>query len=65
MKRSQIYDLIAQGEGGDVLIGEVSTVSDDETDTLFREPVCRFADIQEDEGPRQLLVSDYTRMLST
>jgi D-lyxose ketol-isomerase len=26
-------------EGGDVLIGEVSTVNDDETDNIFREPI--------------------------
>lgn len=47
------------GEGGDVLIGEVSTVNDDETDNLFREPIGRFADIQEDVAPKHLLVSDY------
>ncbi|MEM9756421.1 MAG: D-lyxose/D-mannose family sugar isomerase, partial [Pseudomonadota bacterium] len=33
------------GEGGDVLIGEVSTVNDDETDNWFREPIGRFAEI--------------------
>ncbi|MEL6701522.1 MAG: D-lyxose/D-mannose family sugar isomerase, partial [Pseudomonadota bacterium] len=32
------------GEGGDVLIGEVSTVNDDETDNIFRDPIGRFAD---------------------
>ncbi len=47
------------GEGGDVLIGEVSTVNDDETDNIFREPIGRFADIEEDEPPAHLLVSDY------
>ena len=49
------------GEGGDVLIGEVSTVNDDETDNIFREPIGRFADVEEDEAPRHLLVSDYAR----
>ena len=34
------------GEGGDVLIGEVSTVNDDETDNIFREPIGRFAEIE-------------------
>ncbi len=34
------------GEGGDVLIGEVSTVNDDETDNIFRDPIGRFAEIQ-------------------
>ncbi len=47
------------GEGGDVLIGEVSTVNDDETDNVFRAPIGRFADIEEDVAPTHLLVSDY------
>ncbi|MCB1429090.1 MAG: D-lyxose/D-mannose family sugar isomerase [Nitratireductor sp.] len=51
------------GEGGDVLIGEVSTVNDDETDNIFREPVGRFSRIEEDEEPRHLLVSDYRSWL--
>ena len=52
------------GEGGDVLIGEVSTVNDDETDNIFREPIGRFAEIEEDEAPTHLLVSDYNSWLS-
>ncbi|MGI9505298.1 MAG: D-lyxose/D-mannose family sugar isomerase [Geminicoccaceae bacterium] len=51
------------GEGGDVLIGEVSTVNDDETDNIFRDPVGRFATIDEDEPPTHLLVSDYSTWL--
>jgi D-lyxose ketol-isomerase len=51
------------GEGGDVLIGEVSTVNDDETDNIFREPIGRFAEIEEDVAPTHLLVSDYTKWL--
>lgn len=47
------------GEGGDVLIGEVSTVNDDETDNIFREPIGRFSNITEDVAPTHLLVSDY------
>lgn len=47
------------GEGGDVLIGEVSTVNDDETDNIFREPIGRFANVEEDEAPTHWLVSDY------
>ena len=52
------------GEGGDVLIGEVSTVNDDETDNIFREPIGRFADVDEDEPPRHLLVSDYAKFFN-
>lgn len=51
------------GEGGDVLIGEVSTVNDDETDNVFREPIGRFANIEEDVAPTHLLVSDYSNWL--
>ena len=52
------------GEGGDVLIGEVSTVNDDETDNIFREPIGRFAEIEEDVAPTHLLVSDYKTWLT-
>lgn len=51
------------GEGGDVLIGEVSTVNDDETDNIFREPIGRFAQVEEDTAPTHLLVSDYRTWL--
>ena len=47
------------GEGGDVLIGEVSTVNDDLTDNVFREKIGRFSEIEEDAAPIRLLVSDY------
>lgn len=53
------------GEGGDVLIGEVSTVNDDETDNIFRDPIGRFAEIDEDEDPTHLLVSDYAAWLGS
>lgn len=51
------------GEGGDVLIGEVSTVNDDGTDNVFREQIGRFAKVDEDVAPRHLLVSDYDQWL--
>ena len=51
------------GEGGDVLIGEVSTVNDDLTDNIFAEPIGRFAEIEEDEAPLHLLVSDYDALV--
>lgn len=51
------------GEGGDVLIGEVSTVNDDLKDNWFRDPIGRFSEIEEDEPPLRLLVSDYGTML--
>ncbi len=51
------------GEGGRVLIGEVSNVNDDRTDNVFREPIGRFSQIEEDTQPVHLLVSDYDRWL--
>ena len=45
------------------MIGEVSTVNDDETDNIFRQPISRFSNIEEDTEPKRLLVSDYTRWL--
>lgn len=52
------------GEGGGVLIGEVSTVNDDLTDNIFKEPIGRFAEIEEDVAPTHLLVSDYDKWLA-
>ena len=52
------------GEGGDVLIGEVSNVNDDRTDNIFREKIGRFSAIEEDAAPLHLLVSDYPKWLA-
>jgi D-lyxose ketol-isomerase len=45
-------------EGGDVLIGEVSTVNDDLRDNIFRDPIARFSTIEEDEQPLHAGPSD-------
>lgn len=50
-------------EEADVLIGEVSTVNDDVTDNVFEKPIGRFSNIEEDEAPLHLLVSDYDKWL--
>ena len=50
-------------EKADVLIGEVSTVNDDLTDNIFAEPIGRFSQIEEDDKPLHLLVSDYEKWL--
>lgn len=49
--------------GSRVLVGEVSTVNDDETDNCFYEQVGRFPEIEEDEPALYLLVNDYERYL--
>ncbi len=47
------------GEGGKVLVGEVSLVNDDRTDNRFHETVGRFPNIVEDTAPLHLLSGDY------
>jgi len=44
---------------GKVLVGEVSSVNDDNTDNRFHTPQARFPDIKEDEPPLHLLCTDY------
>ena len=44
---------------GDVMVGEVSAVNDDDKDNRFAEPLGRFPEIEEDEEPYRLLVKDY------
>ena len=44
---------------GKVLVGEVSAVNDDNTDNFFLEKLGRFPEIEENEAPVHLLVSDY------
>ncbi len=51
------------GEENDVLIGEVSTVNDDETDNVFEMDIKRFGGLSEDVPPVHLLVSDYKNRL--
>ncbi len=46
---------------GDVLVGEVSSVNDDNTDNRFYESMPRFPEIEEDEAPYRLLVTDYRK----
>ncbi len=48
---------------GRVLTGEVSKVNDDTADNRFLMPLGRFPEIEEDEPPLHLLVSDYERYL--
>jgi D-lyxose ketol-isomerase len=53
------------GEGGDVFVGEVSTVNDDNTDNVFEDKrISRFSGIDEDEEPWHLLVPDYAKWLA-
>lgn len=59
-----IYHRFYGEEGkGKVLVGEVSAVNDDNTDNRFYEEVGRFPEIEEDEPPLHLLVSDYEKYI--
>lgn len=55
------HRFFAEEGSGRVLAGEVSAVNDDKADNRFRDPVGRFPEIEEDEEPYRLLVSDYAR----
>jgi D-lyxose ketol-isomerase len=44
---------------GHGLIGEVSSVNDDDTDNHFKEPLPRYPEILEDEPPFRLLCTEY------
>ncbi|MEM7345992.1 MAG: D-lyxose/D-mannose family sugar isomerase [Chloroflexota bacterium] len=52
-------------EEAKVLVGEVSSVNDDNTDNCFLAPIGRFPTIEEDEPPLYLLVGDYGRYYQT
>ena len=46
---------------GHGLIGEVSSVNDDDTDNHFKDPLPRYPEIVEDEPPFRLLCTEYSR----
>ena len=46
-------------EGEPCMVGEVSTVNDDENDNRFYEPLGRFSEIEEDEPKCQPLCNEY------
>jgi D-lyxose ketol-isomerase len=43
------------------LIGEVSSVNDDDTDNRFKDPLPRYPEIAEDEPPYRLLCNEYAK----
>ena len=48
---------------GDLIVGEVSKVNDDNTDNYFLEPTARFADIVEDEPAIHPLCNEYGKVV--
>ena len=59
LTRGLYHQFQGEPECGKVLVGEVSAVNDDRTDNRFYDRVGRFPEIDEDEPPLHLLVSDY------
>ncbi|MNI73321.1 hypothetical protein D3C73_1293220 [compost metagenome] len=60
-----IYHSFWGEEGfGDVLVGEVSTVNDDDNDNRFLQPLSRFSQIEEDQPPQWLLCHEYLRFIA-
>ena len=53
------HEFWAEPGGGPSVVGEVSTVNDDEGDNLFLEAPARFPSLVEDEPPRWLLCTEY------
>ena len=58
------HEFYGEESKGRVLVGEVSMVNDDHNDNYFHKPIGRFPEIEEDEDPFRLLVSDYQKFLS-
>jgi D-lyxose ketol-isomerase len=55
------HEFWAEKWKGRVLVGEVSSVNDDNADNRFFEPQGRFPEIEEDEPPLFLLCNEYRR----
>jgi D-lyxose ketol-isomerase len=57
------HEFYGEAGKGKVLVGEVSSVNDDNTDNVFVGGNPRFPNIEEDEAPAHLLVNDYQAYL--
>jgi len=53
----------AKKDAGDLVIGEVSSVNDDNTDNTFYEGLPRFSEIEEDEPPFVPLCNEYDKLV--
>lgn len=59
LEQGMYHRFYGEAGKGKVLVGEVSSVNDDNTDNRFHQPQPRFPDIDEDEAPLHLLCTDY------
>lgn len=59
----RMYHIFGAKQGaGDLIVGEVSSVNDDNTDNYFYEKVSRFAEIEEDEELLYPLCNEYGKL---
>jgi hypothetical protein len=63
LEQGMYHRFYGESGKGKVLVGEVSSVNDDNTDNRFHEPQARFPKIEEDEPPVHLLCTDYPKYL--
>lgn len=63
LTRGMYHTFYGEAGKGRVMVGEVSSVNDDNTDNRFHEPMPRFPAIEEDEEPLHLLVTDYPQFV--
>lgn len=63
LEKGVFHRFYGEAGKGTVLVGEVSSVNDDNTDNYFYKGIGRFPSIVEDEDPLHLLVSDYQKCL--
>ncbi|MBC5648011.1 D-lyxose/D-mannose family sugar isomerase [Christensenella tenuis] len=62
----RMYHIFGAKQGyGDLIVGEVSSVNDDNTDNYFYEKVSRFAEIEEDEELVYPLCNEYEKVLGS
>jgi len=59
LEQGMYHRFYGEAGKGNVLVGEVSSVNDDNTDNRFHQPQARFPKIEEDEPPIHLLCTDY------
>ncbi|MEF2230052.1 MAG: D-lyxose/D-mannose family sugar isomerase [Pseudodesulfovibrio sp.] len=63
LARGMYHRFHGQPGKGTVLVGEVSSVNDDNADNRFFDPQARFPHITEDEPPLHLLCTDYPKFV--
>ncbi len=59
LQKGQYHEFFCDSGKGDILLGEVSMLNDDNTDNRFYAPLARFSNVEEDEPPYRLLCNEY------